>query len=80
MATPLRMALSHLVGWAADLKLPTPLRSGVFRTYARLAGADLAECHSVEQVLDRLSAVRTDQTAWSSYGCGGKGTRSGWSG
>jgi phosphatidylserine decarboxylase len=56
MATPLRMALSHLVGWAADLKLPTPLRSGVFRTYARLAGADLAESRGPLEIYPSLGA------------------------
>ena len=43
MATPLRRALSHLVGWAADLKLPTALRAPIYRTYARYTGADLSE-------------------------------------
>ena len=43
MATPLRRALSRLVGWAADRRIPTPLRAPVYRAYARATGADLAE-------------------------------------
>jgi phosphatidylserine decarboxylase len=43
MATPLRMALSRAVGWAADLKIPTFLRAPIYRTYARGTGADLSE-------------------------------------
>jgi phosphatidylserine decarboxylase len=43
MPTPLRMALSRAVGWAADRKIPTFLRAPVYRTYARFTGADLSE-------------------------------------
>ncbi len=43
MATPLRRALSRAVGWAADRKIPTFLRAPVYRTYAKLTGADLSE-------------------------------------
>jgi phosphatidylserine decarboxylase len=43
MATPLRRALSHAVGWAADRKIPSFLRSGIYRGYARATGADLGE-------------------------------------
>jgi phosphatidylserine decarboxylase len=43
MATPLHRALSRFVGWAADRRIPGPLRAPVYRTYSRLTGADLAE-------------------------------------
>lgn len=43
MTTPLRLALSHCVGWAADLRIPTPLRAFVYRFYAGRTGADLSE-------------------------------------
>lgn len=43
MATPLRLALSRLVGWLADRRVPKPLRAPVYRTYARLTGAQLDE-------------------------------------
>ena len=35
--------LSLLVGWAADRRIPGPLRSPVYKTYARLTGADLRD-------------------------------------
>ncbi len=35
--------LSLLAGWAADRRVPVFLRSPVYRTYARLTGADLTE-------------------------------------
>jgi phosphatidylserine decarboxylase len=38
-----RRALSHLVGWAADLWLPRFARAPVYRTFARRSGADLSE-------------------------------------
>src|SRR5215203_5088875 len=43
MATPLYRCLSSCVGWAADLKIPRPLRTPIYRTYARFTGADLSE-------------------------------------
>lgn len=43
MATPLRNSLSRFVGWAADRKIPTPLRAPIYRAYARFTGADLSE-------------------------------------
>ena len=43
MSTPLRLALSHLVGWLADRSVPRPLRAPVYRAYARLTGAELSE-------------------------------------
>jgi phosphatidylserine decarboxylase len=43
MRTPVRTALSHLLGWAADRQIPAPLRAPLYRTYARITGADLSE-------------------------------------
>jgi phosphatidylserine decarboxylase len=43
MRTPVRSALSHAAGWVADRRIPKPLRSTVYRAYARFTGADLAE-------------------------------------
>ena len=43
MTTPLRNALSHLVGWLADRRIPGPLREPVYHLYARLTGADLSD-------------------------------------
>ena len=56
MSTPLRSALSHLVGWAADRKLPTALRPGIFRGYARLTGADLSESRGPLEIYPSLGA------------------------
>lgn len=42
-STPFARALSRLVGWLADRKVPTPLRGPVYGTYARLTGADPGE-------------------------------------
>ncbi|MFT5732005.1 MAG: phosphatidylserine decarboxylase [Planctomycetota bacterium] len=35
--------LSLLVGWAADIRIPGPLRSPVYKTYAGLTGAELGD-------------------------------------
>lgn len=43
MATPLRRALSHAVGWAADRRVPGFLRAPLYRGYARATGANLDE-------------------------------------
>ena len=43
MRTPVRTALSHAAGWVADRRIPRPLRSTVYRAYARFTGADLGE-------------------------------------
>jgi phosphatidylserine decarboxylase len=43
VTTPLRNALSHLVGWLADRRIPGPLREPVYHLYARLTGADLSD-------------------------------------
>ena len=43
MATPLRTALSHSVGWAAGLTLPRFLRAAVYKSYASAMGVDLSE-------------------------------------
>lgn len=52
--TPLRTALSHAVGWAADRKLPRPLRAPLYRGYARFTGADLSEARLA---LDRYPSL-----------------------
>lgn len=56
MTTPLRRSLSRCVGWAADRRLPTALREPVFRTYARLTGADLSEVRLPLRAFPSLSA------------------------
>jgi len=43
MGTPFRTALSRTTGWLADRRIPRPLRSAVYRGYARATGADLSE-------------------------------------
>ena len=43
MSTPLYRAMSRFVGWAADCRIPRPLRAPVYRAYSRLTGADLGE-------------------------------------
>lgn len=45
MPSPLdvKRRLSLLAGWAADRRVPRFLRSPVYRTYARMTGADLTE-------------------------------------
>lgn len=43
MATPLRRALSLVVGWIASRRIPRPLRAPVFRAYAGLYDVDLSE-------------------------------------
>ena len=53
MRTPARAALSRVVGWIADRRVPSPLRAPIYRSYARFTGADLSE------VLDPLAAHRT---------------------
>jgi len=43
MGSAFRLALSHLVGWLADRRVPGPLRASLYRTYARFTGADVSE-------------------------------------
>ncbi len=43
MTRGLRLALSHSVGWIADRRIPSPLRSTVYKGYARFTGANLDE-------------------------------------
>jgi phosphatidylserine decarboxylase len=43
MTTPLRLCLSHCVGWAADRRIPKALRRPIYKLYARCTGADLGE-------------------------------------
>ena len=38
MTRGLRLALSHTVGWIADRRIPGPLRSTVYKGYARFTG------------------------------------------
>ncbi|MAB79105.1 MAG: phosphatidylserine decarboxylase [Planctomycetes bacterium] len=40
MTRAFRLALSHLVGWLVDRRIPGPLRRLVYGTYCRLTGAD----------------------------------------
>ncbi|MEL6431055.1 MAG: archaetidylserine decarboxylase [Planctomycetota bacterium] len=40
---------SLLMGWLADRRVPTPLRAPLYRTYARLTGADLSEMRDRER-------------------------------
>ena len=59
MATPLKSALSHLVGWAADRRVPTPLRGPLYRLYALLTGADLSEARGPLTIHPNLTAFFT---------------------
>ncbi|MCA9002470.1 MAG: phosphatidylserine decarboxylase [Planctomycetes bacterium] len=43
MSTPLRYRTSLVAGWMADRKIPRFLRAPIYRTYARLTGANLEE-------------------------------------
>jgi phosphatidylserine decarboxylase len=43
MSTRARRALSHVVGWLADRRIPRRLRAPIYRGFARFTGADLAE-------------------------------------
>lgn len=56
MATPLLRALSHAVGWAADRRIPGPLRAPIFRTYASLTGADVSEARLALDMYPSLGA------------------------
>jgi len=56
MATPFARALSHVVGWAADRKVPTRLRPAVYKGYARFCGADLSESRGPLEIYPSLSA------------------------
>lgn len=46
MRTPARAALSRVVGWIADRRVPRPLRAPLYKGYARVTGADLSEVAS----------------------------------
>jgi phosphatidylserine decarboxylase len=46
MRTPARAALSRVVGWIADRRVPRPLRAPLYKGYARATGADLSEVAS----------------------------------
>jgi len=56
MDTPVRRTLSHLVGWAADRRVPGPLRAPLYGAYARLTGADLTEARPPLAAYPSLSA------------------------
>ena len=56
MRTPVRRACSRLCGWLADRKLPVALRAPVFKSYARLTGADLSEMRLALEDHPSLSA------------------------
>jgi phosphatidylserine decarboxylase len=56
MTTPLRLCLSHCVGWAADWRIPPPLRRPIYRFYARCTGADLSEVRLPLSAFPSLSA------------------------
>jgi phosphatidylserine decarboxylase len=53
MRTPARSALSRLVGWIADRRVPGPFRAPLYKGFARCTGADLSE------VQDPLVSHRT---------------------
>ncbi|MFT7485679.1 MAG: phosphatidylserine decarboxylase [Candidatus Paceibacteria bacterium] len=56
MATPLHMALSHFVGWAADRRVPKSLRGPLYRTYCRITGADYGESRGPLEIYPSLGA------------------------
>ena len=56
MSTPLRTGLSRAVGWFSDRRIPTALRPLVYRSYARLTGADLDEAVGPLQIYPSLGA------------------------
>lgn len=54
--TFLQRTSSRLMGWLADRKVPTPCRSFVYRSYARITGADLDEARGPLEVYPSLGA------------------------
>jgi phosphatidylserine decarboxylase len=56
MTRGLRLALSHTVGWIADRRIPAPLRSTVYRGYARFTGANLDEVRLPLETFPSLGA------------------------
>lgn len=56
MSAGFRRALSHTVGWIADRRIPRPLRTTVYRGFARWTGADLSE---VRAPLDTFQSLGT---------------------
>lgn len=56
MTRAFRRGLSHLVGWAADRKVPKPLRKLVYGAYARGTGADLSEVRLATDAFPTLGA------------------------
>jgi phosphatidylserine decarboxylase len=56
MTPALRRALSRLVGWLADRRVPTPLRRTLYGAFARWTGANLAEVELALEGYPSLSA------------------------
>ncbi|MFT7667933.1 MAG: phosphatidylserine decarboxylase [Planctomycetota bacterium] len=56
MATPLLKALSHLVGWAADRKVPNSMRARLYRGYARVTGSNISEARGPLEIYPSLGA------------------------
>lgn len=54
--TRLQRALSHATGWLADRRIPVPLRSPLYRTYARATGVNLSETRGPLEIYPSLSA------------------------
>ncbi len=56
MATPFKMALSLLVGWLADRKVPKGMRGFVYRGYAKVTGAKVEESRGPLDIYPSLGA------------------------
>ena len=56
VSTPFLRASSHLTGWLADRALPRFLRAPLYRTFARLYGADLTEARGPLEIYPSFSA------------------------
>jgi phosphatidylserine decarboxylase len=56
VSTPLRLLLSHAVGWLTDRPIPRRLRPAVHRRFARLLGADLDETRPPLEAYPTLGA------------------------
>lgn len=54
--TPLHHAFSSLAGWLADRRVPTRLRSPLYRTYAAITGANVAEARGPLDIYPSLGA------------------------
>lgn len=56
MSTPLLRASSQLTGWLADRAVPRFLRGPLYRTFARLYGANLADARGPLEIYPSFSA------------------------